>query len=118
MASAPARPAPAAGSSAQPAPEKAAAEPRAVSSQQTVTPPTPPQPVTVSIPAGTRLAVRMAERLLQEGVYVIGFSYPVVPKDGARIRIQMSAAFSTEDLDFALTKLEKVGSELGVISKS
>ncbi len=48
------------------------------------------------------LAVRMADRLLQEGVYVIGFSYPVVPKGAARIRVQVSAAHSTRDLDRAM----------------
>jgi len=48
------------------------------------------------------LATEMAERMLDEGVYVIGFSYPVVPKGQARIRVQISAAHSTEDLDFAM----------------
>ncbi len=64
-----------------------------------------------------RLAVRMAARMLEEGVYVIGFSYPVVPRDAARIRIQISAALEIADLDFALDKLAKVGGELGVISR-
>ena len=64
-----------------------------------------------------RLAVRMAARMLEEGVYVIGFSYPVVPRDAARIRIQISAALEIVDLDFALDKLAKVGAELGVISR-
>jgi len=61
-------------------------------------------------------AARMAERLLAEGIYVIAFSYPVVPKDQARIRVQISAAHSKEDLAFALQKLGKVGRELGVIA--
>jgi glycine C-acetyltransferase len=61
-------------------------------------------------------AVRMAERLLEEGIYVIAFSYPVVPKDQARIRVQISAAHSKEDLAFALQKFAKVGRELGVIA--
>ena len=61
------------------------------------------------------LAAGMAERLLDEGIYVIGFSYPVVPKGAARIRIQMSAAFRREDLDFALERLRRVGKELGVV---
>ena len=56
-----------------------------------------------------RLAARMAARMLEEGVYVIGFSYPVVPRDAARIRIQVSAALEIADLDFALDKLAKVG---------
>jgi glycine C-acetyltransferase len=64
-----------------------------------------------------RLAVRMAARMLEEGVYVIGFSYPVVPRDTARIRIQISAALEIADLDFALDKLAKVGAELGILSR-
>ena len=62
-----------------------------------------------------RLATQMADRLLQEGVYVIGFSYPVVPHGEARIRTQMSAGHSTEHLERALAAFEKVGRELGVI---
>jgi glycine C-acetyltransferase len=62
-----------------------------------------------------KLAVAMANRMLQEGVYVIGFSYPVVPRDTARIRIQMSAAFAKDDLDFALERFAKVGKEFGVV---
>jgi len=61
------------------------------------------------------LAGRMAERLLEEGVYVIGFSYPVVPKGQARIRTQMSAALTREDLSRALEAFARVGRELGVI---
>jgi glycine C-acetyltransferase len=61
-------------------------------------------------------AVRMAERLLEEGIYVIAFSYPVVPRDQARIRTQVSAAHSKEDLAFALEKFGKIGRELGVIA--
>lgn len=61
------------------------------------------------------LATRMAERLLEEGIYVIGFSFPVVPKGQARIRVQMSAAHTREQLERALQAFEKVGRELGVI---
>jgi glycine C-acetyltransferase len=61
------------------------------------------------------LAGRMAERLLEEGVYVIGFSYPVVPKGQARIRTQMSAALTREHLERALAAFTRVGRELGVI---
>lgn len=61
------------------------------------------------------LAGRMAEALLAEGVYVIGFSYPVVPKGAARVRVQMSAALEDADIDFALEKFAKAGRELGVI---
>ncbi len=60
------------------------------------------------------LAVRMAERLLAEGIYVVGFSYPVVPLGQARIRTQMSAALSTADLDRAISAFSRVGRELGV----
>lgn len=63
-----------------------------------------------------RLAARMAERLLEEGVYVIGFSYPVVPHGQARIRTQMSAGHTVEHLERALAAFEKVGRELGVIN--
>ncbi|MFN3161682.1 MAG: glycine C-acetyltransferase [Rubinisphaera brasiliensis] len=59
-----------------------------------------------------RLAAEMAEKLLEKGIYVIGFSYPVVPKGEARIRLQMSAAHSRDDLDFALEKLAEVRAEL------
>ncbi|MER3423982.1 MAG: glycine C-acetyltransferase, partial [Nitrospiraceae bacterium] len=61
------------------------------------------------------LATRMAERLLDEGIYVIGFSYPVVPKGQARIRVQMSAAHTRDQLDRAVTAFAKVGREGGVI---
>ncbi len=61
------------------------------------------------------LAVRMADRLLEEGVYAIGFSYPVVPKGEARIRVQTSAAHTKEQLVLAVAAFEKVGRELGVI---
>jgi glycine C-acetyltransferase len=61
------------------------------------------------------LAQQMAERMLQEGVYVIGFSYPVVPKGQARIRVQISAAHKKEHLDRAIEAFKKIGRELGVI---
>ena len=61
------------------------------------------------------LAQAMANALLDEGVYVIGFFFPVVPKGEARIRTQMSAGHSTADLDFAIAAFEKVGRALGVI---
>ncbi len=63
-----------------------------------------------------RLATQMAEELLKQGVYVIGFSFPVVPKGKARIRTQMSAALNRKHLDRALGAFEKVGRELKVIS--
>ncbi|MDP3051971.1 MAG: glycine C-acetyltransferase [bacterium] len=60
------------------------------------------------------LAVRMADMLLKEGIYVIGFTYPVVPKNKARIRVQLSAAHSIDDLNKAIRAFVKVGKELGV----
>jgi glycine C-acetyltransferase len=61
------------------------------------------------------LAGRMADRLLERGIYVIGFSYPVVPQGQARIRIQMSAAHTPEQIDRALAAFAEVGRELGVV---
>jgi glycine C-acetyltransferase len=63
-----------------------------------------------------QLAVEMAARLLDEGVYVIGFSYPVVPKGKARIRVQLSAAHCAEDVEFAVDAFIRVGKELRVIN--
>lgn len=61
------------------------------------------------------LAATMSDKLLQRGIYVIGFSFPVVPKGQARIRTQMSAAHSREQLDKAIAAFIEVGKELGVI---
>jgi glycine C-acetyltransferase len=61
------------------------------------------------------LATRMADALLGEGIYVIGFSYPVVPKGKARIRTQMSAAHTEPQLDRATAAFAKVGQALGTI---
>jgi glycine C-acetyltransferase len=61
------------------------------------------------------LAGRMADRLLERGIYVIGFSFPVVPQGQARIRIQVSAAHTPEQLDWAARAFAEVGKELGVI---
>lgn len=63
-----------------------------------------------------RLANSMAKELLAEGVYVIGFSFPVVPKESARIRTQISAAHTKNDLDKALKAFEKIGKKLKIIS--
>jgi len=62
-----------------------------------------------------KLSQVMADQLLGEGIYVIGFFYPVVPKDTARIRVQLSAAHSEAHIDRALAAFGKVGKELGVI---
>jgi len=64
-----------------------------------------------------KLAQQFADKLLQEGIYVIGFFFPVVPKGQARIRVQLSAAHEKEHLDKAIAAFEKVGKELGVIKK-
>ena len=62
-----------------------------------------------------RLATEMANKLLEHGIYVIGFSFPVVPKGQARIRTQMSAGLNTDQLDRAMEAFATVGRELGVI---
>lgn len=62
-----------------------------------------------------KLSQVFADKLLQEGIYVIGFFFPVVPKGQARIRVQLSAAHTKEHLDKALEAFEKIGKELGVI---
>jgi glycine C-acetyltransferase len=62
-----------------------------------------------------KLSQVMADKLLAEGIYVIGFFYPVVPKDTARIRVQLSAAHSEAHIDKALAAFGKVGRELGVV---
>ena len=61
------------------------------------------------------LARSMAGKLLERGIYVIGFSYPVVPKDQARIRVQISAAHEKDHLDRAIEAFTKVGRDLGVL---
>jgi glycine C-acetyltransferase len=63
-----------------------------------------------------RLAAEMAEQMLAEGIYVIGFSFPVVPRGQARIRVQISAAHSPEDIEHALAAFSRVGRRLGVLS--
>jgi len=62
------------------------------------------------------LAQQMAEKMLERGIYVIGFSFPVVPKGQARIRTQMSAAHTPQDIDRAIESFGTVGKELGVVS--
>ena len=63
----------------------------------------------------TAFAIRFSERLLEEGVFVTGFGFPVVPEGTARIRVQMSAAIEEEHIDRALAAFEKVGKELGLL---
>ena len=64
-----------------------------------------------------KLATQMADKLLQRGISVIGFSYPVVPKGEARIRTQMTAGLTREQLDDAVGAFTEVGLELGVITQ-
>jgi len=63
------------------------------------------------------LAYAMAEKLLEHGIYVIGFSFPVVPRGKARIRVQISAAHTFEQIDAAIAAFASVGTELGAIKK-
>jgi glycine C-acetyltransferase len=65
-----------------------------------------------------KLAQEMSNKLLDEGIYVIGFFFPVVPKEKARIRVQISAAHSRTDLDKAITAFTKIGKELNVVSNN
>lgn len=65
-----------------------------------------------------KLSQEMAEKLLEEGIYVIGFYFPVVPKEQARIRVQISAGHSIDQLDKAIAAFEKVGKELGVLENA
>jgi glycine C-acetyltransferase len=61
------------------------------------------------------LASKMADKLLEKGIYVIGFSFPVVPQGQARIRIQLSAAHTPDQLQRAVQAFTNVGKELGVV---
>jgi glycine C-acetyltransferase len=73
-------------------------------------------PITPVMLYDARLAQEFSARLLKEGIYVIGFFYPVVPKDLARIRVQVSAAHEMHHLDKAIAAFTKIGRELGVVS--
>ncbi|HFE44629.1 MAG TPA: aminotransferase class I/II-fold pyridoxal phosphate-dependent enzyme, partial [Nannocystis exedens] len=75
-------------------------------------------PIVPIMLGGAALANTMADRLLEEGIYVIGFSYPVVPKGQARIRVQLSAVHSDEEIDRAIAAFTKVGQELGVLDNA
>ncbi|MER9538982.1 glycine C-acetyltransferase [Mesorhizobium sp. M0586] len=72
-------------------------------------------PIIPLILGDATLAQQMAEKMLQRGIYVIGFAFPVVPKGQARIRTQMSAAHSSADVDRAVEAFTEVGRELGLI---
>ena len=73
-------------------------------------------PITPVMLGGARLASDMADALLEEGIYVIGFSFPVVPKGQARIRVQVSAAHTREDLDHAIGAFTRVARAKGLLS--
>ncbi len=72
-------------------------------------------PIVPILIGDARLAADLARALLEEGIYVIGFSYPVVPKGEARIRVQLSAAHSAPEIESALGAFERAGRRLGVI---
>jgi glycine C-acetyltransferase len=72
-------------------------------------------PIVPVILGETAKAIEMSDRLLDEGVFVTGFGYPVVPQGHARVRCQLSAAHTRADLDFALAAFKKVGKRLGLI---
>jgi glycine C-acetyltransferase len=72
-------------------------------------------PITPVMLYDAKLAQTFAEELLAEGIYVIGFFYPVVPKGKARIRVQISAGHSTQNIKDCVAAFTKVGKKLGVI---
>ncbi|HEX6852675.1 MAG TPA: glycine C-acetyltransferase [Candidatus Polarisedimenticolaceae bacterium] len=72
-------------------------------------------PIVPIILGDTALAIRASERMLEEGVFVTGFGFPVVPQGHARVRCQISASHTREDLDFAVEAFRKVGRELGLL---
>jgi glycine C-acetyltransferase len=63
----------------------------------------------------TATAIKMSDMLLDEGVFVTGFGFPVVPQGQARVRCQLSAAHSRDDLDQAIAAFKSVGTKLGII---
>ena len=71
-------------------------------------------PITPILLGDAALAARVAEAMLAKGVYVVGFSYPVVPQGRARIRTQISAAHTRAELEFAVTQFAEVKRELGL----
>ena len=73
-------------------------------------------PITPIMLGDEKKAVEMAAALFEEGIYVIGFAFPVVPKGKARIRVQVSAAHTAEDIKTAVEKFAKVGKKFGVIT--
>jgi glycine C-acetyltransferase len=74
-----------------------------------------PSAIIPIIVGDTAFAIAMSDRLLGRGIFVTGFGFPVVPEGTARIRVQMSSALTTQELDRALDAFGSVGKELGVI---
>ena len=72
-------------------------------------------PIVPIIVGETAAAIRMSDLLLDEGVFVTGFGFPVVPHGTARVRCQISAAHSRDDLDLAIRAFRKVGEKLGLV---
>ena len=72
-------------------------------------------PIVPVILGETAKAIQMSELLLDQGVFVTGFGYPVVPQGHARIRCQLSAGHTRDDLEFALAAFKRVGTKLGLI---
>ncbi|MBV8298826.1 MAG: glycine C-acetyltransferase [Candidatus Eremiobacteraeota bacterium] len=77
-----------------------------------------PSAIVPIIVGDTAFAIAMSDRLLQEGVFVTGFGFPVVPEGTARVRVQISSSLTREELDRALAAFEKVGRALGVIAST
>ena len=71
-------------------------------------------PITPIMIGDAALAGRFADAMLDKGVYVVGFSFPVVPKGKARIRTQISAAHTREDLEFAIAKFAEAKADMGI----
>jgi glycine C-acetyltransferase len=78
----------------------------------------PSHPIVPVMIGDARMASNLADRLLHEGIYVVGFSYPVVPKGQARIRVQISSIHTKEQIDKAIVAFTKIGEELGLIPPS
>ena len=72
-------------------------------------------PIVPIIVGETAAAIQMSDLLLAEGVFVTGFGFPVVPQGQARVRCQISAAHTREDLDFAIEAFKRVGAKLNII---
>jgi glycine C-acetyltransferase len=72
-------------------------------------------PITPVMLGEEKLAVEMAGKMFEEGIYVRGFTYPVVPKGKARIRVQISAAHTKEQMDKTVEAFKEVGKEMGII---